>query len=82
MIPGVTIGCDSLPFAMNKLAELEEVQSKQPGGTKKVIYQIENAHSYADGDLRFTHRLFVEVLTHEVIFLKRADAKKDPKKKK
>ena len=77
MIPGVTIGCDTLPYAMNKLAELPEVQSKQPGGVKKVIYQIEDAHAYAVGDLRFTHRLFVEVLTHEVIMLKKKKKKDD-----
>ena len=33
----------------------------------KVIYKIKNAHFFEDGHSRVTHRLFVKVLTHEII---------------
>lgn len=73
LIPGVSVGSQSLNHAMDKVAQGSQKQSKQKGKLNKVIYEIEDACAYDDGEDRVVHRLFVKVLTHEIVQLHHHD---------
>jgi len=86
MIPGVTKGRNSLPRALETfIAKNDDIQSKQDGGTMKVILQVAECYCLADGhEMRYTHRLLASVLAHEVLILGKApcDPQEAKRKKK
>ena len=73
LLPGITVGTDCVTNCMTNLCNQDSISSKQIGHLNKVVYQIRDCHSYQDGTDRVAHRIFVKVLTHEVIEIKELD---------